>query len=134
MFTQTLTPLGSLTAAVFIAFIPLVVLLVLLAGFRMTAWLATIIAGLMTVLLAVTVWRAPVALVGRAYLYGGLQGVWNIDWITFWGVMIFNTLIYTGDFDRFKNWLVYHATSDIRIQTILLAWAFGALLEGTVGF
>ena len=57
-----------------------------------------------------------------------------IDWITFWGLMIFNTLVLTGDFERFKNWMVHHATADIRIQTIMLAWAFGALLEGLVGF
>jgi lactate permease len=42
--------------------------------------------------------------------------------------------VLTGDFERFKNWLVHHATADIRIQTIMLAWAFGALLEGLVGF
>ena len=66
----------------------------------------------------------------RAYAYGGLQGVWAVNWITFWGLMIFNTLVLTGDFDRFKSWLVHHATADIRIQTLMLAWAFGALLEG----
>ena len=40
----------------------------------------------------------------------------------------------TGNFERFKYWLVHHATADIRIQTIMMAWAFGALLEGLVGF
>jgi len=70
----------------------------------------------------------------KSYLYGGLTGFWVIDWITFWGLIIFNTLVSTGDFERFKNWLVHHATADIRIQTIMLAWAFGALLEGLVGF
>ena len=57
-----------------------------------------------------------------------------IDWITFWGLIIFNTLVLTGDFERFKSWMIHHATADIRIQTIMLAWAFGALLEGLVGF
>jgi len=57
-----------------------------------------------------------------------------IDWITFWGITIFNTLVLTGNFDRFKKWMIHHATADIRIQTIMMAWAFGALLEGLVGF
>ena len=57
-----------------------------------------------------------------------------MDWITFWGLIIFNTLGVTGDFERFKTWIVHHATNDIRIQTLMLAWAFGALLEGVVGF
>ena len=69
----------------------------------------------------------------KSYLYGGLTGVWAINWITFWGLIIFNTLVLTGDFERFKSWMVHHATADIRIQTIMLAWAFGALLEGLGG-
>jgi lactate permease len=134
MFSQTLVPFGSLWLAVAVAFVPLVVLLTLLAGFRLTAWLATMIAGAVTVTLGVLVWGAPVPLLARAYLYGGMQGVWAVDWITFWGLMIFNTLVLTGEFDRFKSWLIHHATNDVRIQTLMLAWAFGALLEGLVGF
>jgi lactate permease len=134
MFSQTLVPLGSLWLTVAAAFVPLVALLTLLAGFRLTAWVATLVAGVVTAALAVAVWRAPAPLVFRAYVYGGLQGVWAVDWITFWGLMIFNTLVLTGDFDRFKRWLIHHATSDVRIQTLMLAWAFGALLEGLVGF
>ena len=121
-------------AAVIVAFVPLFVLLALLAGLRMTAWLATLIAGVITAALGIWVWHAPVGSMARAYLYGGLQGVWAVDWITFWGLIIFNTLVFTGDFERFKNWIVHHATTDIRIQTLMLAWAFGALLEGLVGF
>jgi lactate permease len=60
--------------------------------------------------------------------------VWNVDWITFWGLMLFNTLVATGVFDRFRRWLLAQGTPDVRVQTILFAWAFGALLEGLVGF
>ena len=134
MFTQTLVPLGSLWLTVLAALVPLFVLLIMLAGFRVTAWLATLVASLITTAMAVVIWHAPVPLISRAYLYGGLQGIWAVDWITFWGLIIFNTVSITGDFERFKNWLVHHATADIRIQTLMLAWAFGALLEGTVGF
>jgi lactate permease len=116
------------------ALVPLAVLLFMLAVLRLTAWLATIIAGAITIAVGVLVWRAPVAATLHAYLYGGLQGAWVIDWITFWGLVIFNTLVLTGDFDRFKTWMINQATVDVRIQTIMLAWAFGALLEGLVGF
>jgi lactate permease len=60
--------------------------------------------------------------------------VWSVDWITFWGVMIFNTLVTTGAFEKFRRWLVFQGTADVRVQAILFAWAFGALLEGLVGF
>lgn len=88
----------------------------------------------MTVGLAITFWEAPADLTARSFLYGALTGLIAVDWITLWGVVIFNTLMVTGVFPTFQRWLVSQATADIRVQTILLAWAFGALLEGLVGF
>ena len=130
MFQQLLNPAGNLWLSVLISLVPLVALLFMLAVLRMTAWLATIVAGVITIPLGVLVWHAPLGATLKSYLYGGLTGVWVIDWITFWGLIIFNTLVLTGDFERFKSWIIHHATADIRIQTIMLAWAFGALLEG----
>ena len=134
MFEQVLDPAGHVWLSVLISLVPLIALLFMLAILRMTAWLASIIAGAITILMGVYVWHAPLAATLKSYLYGGLTGIWVIDWITFWGLIIFNTLVITGLFERFKNWIVHHATADIRIQTIMLAWAFGALLEGLVGF
>ncbi len=134
MFNQTLVPIGTLGISVLVSLIPLAILLFLLAGIRMTAWLACLLAGIVTLPLGVYVWHAPINPILHAYLYGALQGTWVIDWITFWGLIIFNTLVITGDFEKFRKWMVYHATADVRIQTIMLAWAFGALLEGLVGF
>lgn len=134
MFQQTLNPAGNLWLTVLIAMIPFAALLYMLAALRLTAWLATILGGVITIALGVSVWHAPLASTLKSYLYGGLTGFWAIDWITFWGLIIFNTLVLTGIFERFKKWMVHHATADIRIQTIMLAWAFGALLEGLVGF
>ena len=133
-FNQVLDPAGNMWLTVLAALAPVVTLLVLLAVVRMTAWLASIIVGALTVVLGIAVWHAPASGILKSYLYGGLTGAWVIDWITFWGLVIFNTLVLTGDFERFKNWLVHHATADIRVQAIMLAWAFGALLEGLVGF
>jgi lactate permease len=135
MFNQILEPAHqSLALTILAALVPLAVLLFLLAVVRMTAWLATIIASVVTIVMAVLVWQAPTGSVMKAYLYGALQGAWTIDWIVLWGLVIFNTLVLTGDFDRFKSWMINQATVDIRIQTVMLAWSFGALLEGLVGF
>ncbi|HWG48317.1 MAG TPA: L-lactate permease [Candidatus Acidoferrales bacterium] len=134
MFQQILTPTGSMWSTILLALVPLAALLFMLAVLRMTAWLATIIAGAITILIAIYGWHAPAGGSLRSYFYGGLQGAWTIDWITFWGLIIFNTLVLTGDFDRFKTWMINQATVDVRIQTLMLAWAFGALLEGLVGF
>jgi lactate permease len=133
-FHQVLDPAHNLGLTSLLALVPVVALLVMLAAFRITAWLAVVAGSAITLLLAVTVWQAPAGGTLRAYLYGSLTGVLAVDWITFWGVVIFNTLVVTGLFGIFQRWLVSQATADVRVQTMLLAWAFGALLEGLVGF
>src|ERR1700740_3035477 len=70
----------------------------------------------------------------RAYLYGSATGIWAVDWITVWGVILFNPRRVTGVFEKFRRWLIAQGTRDVRVQTMLFAWAFGALLEGLVGF
>jgi lactate permease len=134
MFTQIVDPTGNLFVTWIVSLIPVAVLLILLAAFRVTAWLAVLIGSIVTYVLAVWVWKMPAHEGGLAYLYGSATGVWNVDWITFWGVMLFNTLVVTGTFDKFRRWLIAQGTQDVRVQTMLFAWAFGALLEGLVGF
>ncbi len=134
MFHQVLEPTGSLWSTILLSLVPLACLLFMLAGLRITGWLATIIASVISLAVGILAWHAPVNLALKAYLYGALQGGWIINWITFWGLIIFNTLVLTGDFEKFKEWMIKQVTMDVRIQTIMLAWAFGALLEGLVGF
>jgi lactate permease len=133
-FTQVLDPLHSVAGSALVALVPIVVLLVLLAVLRMTAWLAVIIGAVVTIALATSVWSSPFANTMGSYGVGAATGFWSVDWIVFWGVVIFNTLVATGAFDDFKRWLLRQGTADIRVQTILMAWAFGALMEGLVGF
>jgi lactate permease len=100
----------------------------------MTAWLAVSIGAAATFILGAIIWGMPAGPGALAFLYGALNGAWSVDWITLWGVILFNTLIVTGIFERFRLWLISVASIDIRVQTMLFAWAFGALLEGLVGF
>jgi lactate permease len=134
MFTQIVDPVGNLGLTCVIALVPVVFLLLLLAVFRMTAWLAVLLGSILTFVLAVWVWHMPLDTGMRAYAYGSATGVWNVDWITFWGLVLFNTLGITGLFENFRRWLIAQGTLDVRVQTMLFAWAFGALLEGLVGF
>ncbi|HEY0178831.1 MAG TPA: L-lactate permease [Dokdonella sp.] len=134
MFTQIIDPLGNLALTCLVALVPVVFLLVLLAVFRLPAWLATLLGSIVTFALAVWVWKMPVGDGLRSYFYGSATGVWNVDWITFWGLILFNTLGVTGLFENFRRWLIAQGSADVRVQTMLFAWAFGALLEGLVGF
>jgi lactate permease len=133
-FVQSLDPAHTTWGSTLIALIPIVLLLVLLPVMKMSAWQAVIIGSVVTIILAVTVWGAPVGGTFGAWGVGAGTGIWSIDWITFWGVIIYNTLVKTGAFGDFRRWIVAQATADIRVQAILLAWALGALLEGLVGF
>ena len=134
MFTQLIDPLNNLTLTCLVALIPVVFLLVLLAVFRTPAWIAVLAGSILTFALAVWVWQMPVDVGAHAYLNGSATGVWNVDWITFWGLILFNTLSLTGLFENFRRWLIAQGSLDVRVQTMLFAWAFGALLEGLVGF
>jgi lactate permease len=134
MFHQLIDPLDNLTLTCLVALIPVVSLLVMLAVFRLPAWLATLVGSVITFALALWVWKMPLDNGAHAYLYGAATGVWNVDWITLWGMVLFNTLAVSGVFENFRRWLIAQGTLDVRVQTMLFAWAFGALLEGLVGF
>ncbi|MCY0860077.1 MAG: L-lactate permease [Sulfolobaceae archaeon] len=134
MFVQPLNPTGNVFLTILASLTPIIVLLILLAGLRLSAWLASLIGSIITIIVAITIWRAPPVPVIKAWLIGALVGTWAISWIVFWGLTIYNTLVLTGKFDAFKDWVIRNATNDARIQAVLLAWSFGALLEGLVGF
>ncbi len=134
MFHQVLNPTGNIGLTALVALIPVIALLIMLAVFRISAWLATLIGSVITLIVAIIWWQMPLGTGLQSYVIGSANGIWAVDWITFWGLIIFNTLTLTGLFDTFKQWLIKQATADVRVQTILLAWAFGALLEGLVGF
>jgi lactate permease len=134
MFKQLIDPLDNLTLTCLVALIPVVSLLLMLAVWRLPAWLAVLFGSALTFVLAVWVWHMPLGDGTHAYLYGAATGVWNVDWITFWGMVLFNTLAVSGIFENFRRWLIAQGSMDVRVQTMLFAWAFGALLEGLVGF
>jgi len=134
MFTQLIDPLGNLTLTCLVALVPVVSLLLMLAVWRLPAWMATLIGSVITFVLAVWIWKMPFDQGSHAYLYGAATGVWNVNWITFWGMVLFNTLAVSGVFENFRRWLIAQGSLDVRVQTMLFAWAFGALLEGLVGF
>src|ERR1700755_2686648 len=100
MFTQIIDPMNNLTLTCLVALIPVVFLLLLLAVFRLPAWLATLLGSIITFALALWVWKMPVADGGHAYLYGAATGVWSVDWITLWGMVLFNTLGVCGVFEN----------------------------------
>jgi L-lactate transport len=112
---------------------PLVVLLLLLGVFRRPAWMAAV-AGLATAcLVAVVQYQMPMDKLAGAITYGAAFGLFPIGWVVFSAILLYNVTVETGQFEIVKN-SIGHLTTDRRIQALLIAFAFGAFIEGAAGF
>src|SRR5438445_9844571 len=116
-----------------VAGIPLYILFVMLALLRMPAWLSALVAMLSAAVLAALVWGMPVGLDVSATTEGMANGLWPISWIVLNAVFFHNLTLASGDFDVIKRSLT-RLTEDRRVQALLGAFWFGALMEGIAGF
>src|ERR1700704_765827 len=133
-FHQSYEPvLGSILLSALVAGLPLYVLFVLLAIVRLPAWQCALAAMLTAALLARIVWGKPFGAAARTPPEGMALGLWPISWIVLNAVFFHNLTVASGDFDVIKRSLT-RLTTDRRLQTLLIAFSFGALLEGIAGF
>ncbi|MEK0447833.1 MAG: hypothetical protein RL088_101 [Verrucomicrobiota bacterium] len=132
-WSQNYDPLNSLAASTLVAAIPVVLLLALLAFWHVRAHIAAL-AGLVTALLvAVFVFKMPAQLGLAAAGYGAAFGLFPIGWIVLNAVFIYNLSVASGTFEQLKNQIASLA-GDKRIQALLIAFCFGAFIEGCAGF
>ena len=131
---QPLDPLHSIALSALAAALPLFLLLVLMGVLRKSGYVSAAWGLLASGVLATAVWRMPLGLALRSTAYGVVYGLWPIMWIVFAALWLYNLSVDTGKFDLLRRWMVEHASGDARIQVILVAFCFGALLEGTAGF
>ncbi len=130
---QNYIPLGSLGFSALVAAIPLFILLYMLGVRRSKGQHAAFFATLAAVLLAILVWGMPVGLAVMATLNGMLFGLFPVVWIIIFAIWIYNMSVESGEFEIIKNSLAC-ITDDRRLQALLIAFAFGAFLEGACGF
>jgi L-lactate transport len=134
MWDQVYTPIqGSLGLSAACAAIPILVLLLALGVFRLSAWKSGLLGLLTSIIVAIAVYGMPVNLVLRATAYGATFGLFPIAWIVFWALALYRLTVDTGQFEIIKN-SVGHLTQDRRLQALLIAFAFGAFIEGASGF
>jgi lactate permease len=127
-------PLHSVVLSAAVAAIPLAVVLVLMGGLRKSGLFASA-CGLVTALaLAVAVWQMPALLAGWSIVFGFTYASWSILWLVFCGLWLYHLAEATGSFDLLRQWVEQSAPGDACVQTMLVAFCFGALLEGTAGF
>jgi len=132
-FVQVYDPLGNIFLSALVAAIPLLLLLYLLGIKRTKGHYAALLGTGSAFLLAIAVWQMPVSIAVSATLNGMFYGIFPIVWIVITAIWVYNMTVESGEFEIIKNSLA-SVTDDRRLQAILIAFAFGAFLEGTAGF
>ena len=130
---QVYDPLNSPFLSTFVAALPIVVLLGLLGWGHVSAHLAAA-AGLVTALVAaVVVFHMPATTAMAAAVDGAAYGLFPIGWIVVMAIFLYALTVDTGQFEVVKR-SVASLSPDRRIQALLIAFSFGAFVEGAAGF
>jgi lactate permease len=132
-WNQVYDPLGHWWLSTLVAALPVVVLLGLLAGFKVRAHLCAIAGAATAILCATLVFHMPAQMAVSSFLYGSAYGLLKIVWIVIGAVFLYDISVETGQFEIMKQ-SVAAITPDRRLQLLLVAFCFGAFIEGCAGF
>src|SRR3954463_16244806 len=134
MYKQVLDPVAdSLFVSSLFALIPLLTLFVLLGGLKLAAHWAALLSLLAAILVAVIVYSMPVGQALDAGLEGAAFGLFPIMWIVWNAIWIFKMTQDTGHFHVLRR-SFSSISDDQRIQAVIIAFSFGALLAALAGF
>ena len=134
MFQQDLNPVGdSLALSALCAAVPLLTLFVLLGGLRLKAWLAGLISLAVALVVAIVLFAMPAGQALLAATEGAAFGFFPILWIVINAIWVYNLTVASGHFDVLRR-SFEKVSPDQRIQAIIIAFCFGALLEALAGF
>lgn len=132
-WSQTYAPLGGIGVSALVASIPVLVLLGLLAFWHVRAHLAALIALTLAGAIAVLAYGMPLKLTLAAAGYGAAFGLMPIGWLILNAIFIYQLSVETGQFAVLQRQIA-GVSGDRRIQALLLAFCFGAFIEGAAGF
>src|SRR5438874_9314970 len=134
MWSQNYTPVnGSLGLSALVAAIPVFVLLFLIGVKRKPAWIASLSGLAAAAVVAIVVYGMPVGTLIQATLYGAANGLFPIGWVVFTAILLYLITVEMGKFEILKD-SIGSLSSDRRLQALLIAFAFGAFIEGAAGF
>jgi lactate permease len=127
-------PVGdSVAVSAIFAVLPLLTLFVLLGAVRMRAWLAGVISLAVALVVAVAVYAMPVGQAVLSATEGAAFGFFPILWIVINAIWVYNLTVVSGHFDVLRR-SMERVSPDMRIQAVIVAFCFGALLEALAGF
>src|SRR5262245_43813079 len=131
-WTQNYDPLGSWPLSTFVSALPVLTLFFVLVVLKKRVWFSAMCGMLMAVLIALLVFRMPSAMVAASTAHGVVFGILRIALIIIASMFLYNVAVETGQFQVMKDSIASLST-DKRLQLILIAFCFGAFLEGTGG-
>lgn len=132
-WTQIYDPLGHWWLSTLVAALPIMVLFGLLAGLRVKPHWCAVAGASTAVAVAIIFFKMPPALAALSFGYGVAFGVLKIAWIVLAAVYLYDISVETGQFEIMKE-SVAGITADRRLQVLLVAFCFGAFIEGAAGF
>lgn len=134
MWQQNYTPVaGNLALSAIVAALPIFVLLFALGIKRTAAWKAALTGLGSAVVVALFVYHMPARMTFSAVTYGAAFGLFPIGWIIYWAILLYRIALEAGKFGIIKDSLG-SLTQDQHLQALLIAFAFGAFIEGACGF
>jgi len=131
-WTQLIDPFHNVGVSAFVAAIPVILIFWLLIK-KVKGYIASLLTVMLAILLAIVVYGMPLKLAVSSAVHGALYGLFPICWIIIGAVFLFNLTVSSGQFEIIKNFMA-SITPDRRIQALLIAFSFGAFLEGAAGF
>src|SRR6201997_3158023 len=132
-WTQVYDPFGHWWLSTLVAALPILVLFGLLAGLRVKPHLCAIAGALTAMGVAVLFFKMPLTLAALSFGYGVAFGLLKIAWIVLAAVYLYDISVETGQFEIMKE-SIASITPDRRLQLLLVAFCFGAFIEGAAGF
>jgi lactate permease len=132
-WTQEVNPLNSIGLSAIVAAIPVLFIFWALIIKKMKGYQASLLTMVVAVLISVFVYGMPVKLAALSALNGAMYGLFPICWIIIGAIFLYNVTVKSGQFEIIKNFMA-SITPDRRLQALLIAFSFGAFLEGAAGF
>src|SRR6202035_5803560 len=132
-WTQIYDPLGHWWLSTLVAALPIFVLFGLLAGLKVKPHWCAIAGATTAVAVAIIFFKMPPVLAALSFGYGVAFGVLKIAWIVLAAVYLYDISVETGQFEIMKE-SIAGITADRRLQVLLVAFCFGAFIEGCAGF
>ena len=134
MYRQILDPVAhSLAWSSLAAALPLAALFLMLGVLRVRAWIASLASLAVAIVIAVAVYRMPIGQAALAASEGAVFGFYPILWIVINAIWVYQMTVQTGHFDVLRRSFAT-VSDDHRVQAIIIAFSFGALLEALAGF